>query len=149
MPSNFDEKNAIVFWGQYHGIFETMFFPLRFEGTSYNSVFALSGFFLLPIWNLNSLCSCCIVTCFIISNCRTYETKSTKFQLKIHELLYTSFAFILSLMQDKIETSGNCHLSIYGQNTQKPPVWKNRGSKEKKSRDPNMIQKCSCITSGS
>ena len=32
MPSNFDEKNAIVFWGQYHGIFETKFFPLRFEG---------------------------------------------------------------------------------------------------------------------
>ena len=38
MPSNFDEKNAIVFWGQYHGILETKFFPLRFEGISYNSV---------------------------------------------------------------------------------------------------------------
>ena len=39
MPSNFDEKNAIVFWGQYPGNFETKFFPLRFEGISYNSVF--------------------------------------------------------------------------------------------------------------
>ena len=38
MPSNFDEKNAIVFWGQYPGNFETKFFPLRFEGISYNSV---------------------------------------------------------------------------------------------------------------
>ena len=38
MPSNFDEKNAIVFWGQYPGNFETKFFPLRFEGILYNSV---------------------------------------------------------------------------------------------------------------
>ena len=37
MPSNFDEKNAIVFWGQYPGNFETKFFPLRFEGILYNS----------------------------------------------------------------------------------------------------------------
>ena len=28
--------------------------------------------------------------------------------------------------------SENCQFTIYGQNTQKPPVWKNRGSKEKK-----------------
>ena len=32
------KKNAIVFWGQYPGNFETKFFPLRFEGTLYNSV---------------------------------------------------------------------------------------------------------------
>ena len=38
MPSNFDEKNAIEFWGQYPGNFETKFFPLRFEGILYNSV---------------------------------------------------------------------------------------------------------------
>jgi hypothetical protein len=38
MPSNFDEKNAIVFWGQYPRNFETKFFPFRFEGISYNSV---------------------------------------------------------------------------------------------------------------
>ena len=38
MPSNFNEKNVIVFWGQYPGNFETKFFPLRFEGILYNSV---------------------------------------------------------------------------------------------------------------
>ena len=38
IPSNFDEKNTIVFWGQYPGNFETKFFPLRFEGILYNSV---------------------------------------------------------------------------------------------------------------
>ena len=38
MPSNFDEKNAIVFRGLYPGNFETKFFPSRFEGILYNSV---------------------------------------------------------------------------------------------------------------
>ena len=38
IPSNFDEKNTIEFWGQYPGNFETKFFPLRFEGILYNSV---------------------------------------------------------------------------------------------------------------
>ena len=37
MPSNFDEKDAIVFRGQYPGNFETKFFPSRFEGILYNS----------------------------------------------------------------------------------------------------------------
>ena len=43
MPSNFDEKNAIVFWGQYPGNFETKFFHLKFEGISYNSVLLANG----------------------------------------------------------------------------------------------------------
>ena len=37
MPSDFDEKNAIVLRGQYPWNFETKFFPLRFEGILYNS----------------------------------------------------------------------------------------------------------------
>ena len=49
MPSNFDEKNAIVFWGQYPGNFETKFFPLRFEGILYNSV-VISFMFMKIEW---------------------------------------------------------------------------------------------------
>ena len=51
MPSNFDEKNAIVFWGQYPGSFETKFFPLRFEGTLYNSAVTIQEHFFAVSYN--------------------------------------------------------------------------------------------------
>ena len=58
MPSNYDEKNAIVFRGQYPGNFETKFFPLRFEGILYNSV----AYSIMLVYFVSKVCEVQLVT---------------------------------------------------------------------------------------